>query len=139
MSIDRKKVLARAMAIGKANAAAKKKKDSYSRVANSPYPRDSAEDRKLSADAKSFSARNRANLGQGVKDVVTGRAAVEGVRVLASGAAKGAKAVYNATVGNALKVDDRHQRIIGNDKEKFRKDTKGNPTRVKRRGGPKNY
>lgn len=79
----------------------KKKGLDYERTIGSPYPKGSAEDRKLSADKAAYSAKNRANFAQGFKDVASGRALVEGVKV-----------VLKAPFKNALKVDDRHNRII---------------------------
>jgi len=72
----------------------------YERTMTSPYPAGSAEDKKLSADSATYTARNRANLAQGVKDVVSGRAIVQGVKV-----------IYRGTIGNALKVEKRHKNI----------------------------
>lgn len=111
--MDRQKVFLRSLALGKANVQAKKRliptaqltgKETglgvrnlaYKRTANSPYPKGSDEDRKLSADAQAYSAKNRANLAQGTKDVVSGRALAEGVRVVGRGALSVARKGFEA-------------------------------------------
>lgn len=83
----------------------------YSRVTSSPYPKGSAEDIKLSQDQAAFAAHNRHTLGQGISDVVTGRALVAGAKVVGSAANKAGVSLWNGTIGNALKVEKRHQEI----------------------------
>lgn len=96
-----------------------KKKLNYTRTSNSPYPAGSKEDMDLSMAYTARAKRNRAALAQGAKDVISGRAALEGAKVLGRGVGKGAKAVYDATLGNALKVEKRHMKINGY--EEFKK------------------
>lgn len=79
-----------------------KKKLDYQRVANSPYEAGSAEDRALSMASQEKVRRNRAALAQGVKDVASGRAAVEGVKVIG-----------RFLTQNIARTEKRHQKING--------------------------